>query len=224
MTSPHTTAIRQAAESICEQYNLSHAESHVAILIAQRLAPLLEQADRKRERDAVHAALVKTLQPDFYPNDRTDVQMVEDLVERCWYWQGEWQRVNNERDQALARAAAAEGERNAAIAKLAACADAESALQAKLAACEAERLEQARLNGMGSEREARLMARVKEVEGLLREAVPVVRSMAEWCRLNPTDRETKGLTDIADRISAHLAGSKGDGHALTRKDGGSDGE
>ena len=38
------------------------------------------------------------------------------------------------------------------------------ALAARLAECEAECLEQARLNGMGSEREARLLARLAEAE------------------------------------------------------------
>jgi antirestriction protein len=43
----------------------------------------------------------------------------------------------------------------------------------ELAACEKECEEQARLNGMGSEREARLLARVEELQQILRDAYEV---------------------------------------------------
>ena len=53
-----------------------------------------------------------------------------------------------------------------------------SALQVELAESQAELTEQCRLNGMGQEREARLMAQLQEAE----------RKLAELMKLNPSSR------------------------------------
>ncbi len=58
-------------------------------------------------------------------------------------------------------------------------------------------------------REGELHATIARLESLLREAVPVVRSMAQWCTLNPTSRETDGLSALADRIDAALTPKEG---------------
>jgi hypothetical protein len=52
--------------------------------------------------------------------------------------------------------------------------------KARLAECEAECLEQARCNGMGSEREARLMARLAEAENVIRRIVDGDEIKTPW--------------------------------------------
>lgn len=74
-----------------------------------------------------------------------------------------------------------------------------AALKTRLAECEADRLEQCRLNGMGSEREAHLLARVDEAERLLRECGP-------WL---PKEYRGQGYSDFLARLVMFLGIEQG---------------
>lgn len=173
---PHTTAIRQ----ILNEFNESLGQPIDAIeeelllgIISRHLAPLLEQAEKARD------------------------QAVTDGQE-CWNNSQEaMATLLSERDEALARAAAAEGE----LADLREV-HAASVEQEKVACDAVDKFRDERDTAL-----AKLAAYEAESNDLLRACLPHIR-YDKSCQCSGCD----GLRQLNDRISAHLAGSKGDGH------------